>query len=178
MIFRAEPVGEPAAQCGATLNGAAAVHRVDGLAVIVHTGVHAADEAQLISHLAKAGHKFAEVHAGLAVLFELPFAGEHLAAGLRGVVVFNFFRKIASGPFVELGFGIADIHLARAALHEAGNHRLGLRLVMRLLGQQRVRGSGEVRLHRLSQKAFTLQQPSERHPTDSHRVLGKKMAPG
>ena len=173
LALGAEAVGEPTAQRWPAAHGAAAVEGVNGLAVVVHAGVHAADEAKLIGNLAEAGQQFREVHAALSVPVEFPRTGQHLGAGPGCVVVLEFHRDIPAGPLVEHRLGVAQIHLAWPALHEQRDHRLGPRLVGGSLGQEVV--GRELRLDRLGPQALPLQQPGQSHPADAHGVLRQKM---
>ena len=85
-VFRAKAVGEPAPKGGASRENGAVVKGVDGLAVVVHPGVHRADHRDLVGDAGHVRHQFAEVHPALAVLGEFPGRAHHLAARAGGVV--------------------------------------------------------------------------------------------
>lgn len=109
---------------------------VDRLAVIVHARVHGTDERDVIDDVGEVRQQLADIHAALAVLLELPRAAHALAAGAGGIVVFHFAWEILAVVLGEFGLGIKQIHVARPALHEHGDHGLGLPKAMRHLGLQ------------------------------------------
>ena len=68
----AEAVSKPGAEGGTPGGDAPGIHRVESLGVIAHAGGHGAHQRDLIDHLCEVWQQLAELHAALAVLFELP----------------------------------------------------------------------------------------------------------
>ena len=126
--------------------------------------------------LGEVRQQLADLGAALAVLLKLPRAGQHLGAGVGGVVVFDLAGEFLAVELVELGLGIEEIDLARAALHEHRDHRLRLRGVRRLLRQQIVMRSLERRLFRRAEQAILLQQPGEAKGAEVEAARGEEMA--
>ena len=69
-----------------------------------------------------------------------------LAAGLRRVVELQIPIEALAVAFYELGLGVKQIDLARAAEHVHRDHRARLRLVWRRLRQEVVHAAFEFRL--------------------------------
>ena len=136
LIFAAEAVGEPGAESGASADGLAIKKRVDGLAVIVHAGMHGADERHLIGDATHVGDEVAHLDAALAARFEFPLRSHDLAAGSSGVVILHLAREVFAIKLHELGLRLEHVDMARAALHEQGDHRLCLAKTMRRLRRE------------------------------------------
>ena len=72
LIFGAEAVGKPTAHGGVAGLDEAGVHLIERGAVVVGGTVHRAYEGDLVDLLGDVGEERRNVHAGLAVLLELP----------------------------------------------------------------------------------------------------------
>ena len=112
--------GRPAAIC-------TRVECRDRLPVIVDVGVHRANQADVVGHLAQVGHQLAQLHAALAMLREFPRAAKQLGAGFGDIVVLDVAREGLQVPLSQLGLGVEQIDMAGAALHEHRDHRPCLR---------------------------------------------------
>ncbi len=74
--FRAQAIAEPRAECrSAEDTGNAAVKVANRDFVSIGTGVHAADEADVINDLGEVWEKFGEFGAALTVSLEFPWTG-------------------------------------------------------------------------------------------------------
>jgi hypothetical protein len=138
---------------------------VDGLAVIIHAGVHGAYECDLIHDAGEVRQQLAHIHAALAVFLEFPLRPHDLAAGSGGIVVFDLTGEFLAIELHQLGFRIKQIHMARAALHKHRNHRLRLakavrhlRLEVEMLGRSAFRSG---------QKPLFLQQRGQGNAADT-----------
>jgi len=119
VVFTAEAVGEPRAQAGPADDAwDARVDVTDGNLVAVVAGVHASDHAEIVGDLCGVRQQFAEVHTTLAVLLELPGAAEELAAGFVSKAVMDAAAVFHTVATLQLGFGVGEIHVAWAAVHE------------------------------------------------------------
>ena len=94
--------------------------------MVVHSGVHRPDQGDVIRDGSHVGYQLAHFDAALAMLGEFPWGPHHFPAGPRGIVIFHFAGKVLAIVLRQHGFRIEEIHVARAALHEHGNHRLRL----------------------------------------------------
>ena len=141
-------------------------------------GVHTANEAEIVGDLRGVGQQFAEIHAALAVLLELPRAAEELAAGFVSKAVLDVAGVVHAVAALQLGLGVCEVHVARAAVHEEGNHRLGPGRKVRLLGLQIKPTLSARDVLGRAEQFLTLQQPRQRQAANAHGVAGKELAAG
>ena len=166
----AEAVGQPRPERRAPADDAAVVHRIERLLMIVHAGVHGADERDVVGHFAELRQQLAQLHAALAVRRKFPRRAKDLRRSLREVVVFDLAGKLLPIILREHRLRIEEIHLRRPAHHEQRDHRLRLRLKVRRLREQIVaRRAVDMRLHRRREQAVLLQQPGEREASRGRR---------
>ena len=177
VVFTAEAVGEPRAEAGPADHARdARVDVTDGNLVAVVAGVHASDHAEIVSNLCGVGQEFAEIHPALAVFLELPRAAEKFAAGLVGKAVMDIAAIVHAVTALQFGLGIGEIHVAWAAVHEQGNHRLGPGHVMRLFGLKVKTALPARDVLGRAEQFLALQQPRQREAADTHRVADEKLA--
>ena len=138
--------------------------------------MHASDHAEIVSDLCGVRQEFAEIHPALAVFLELPRAAEKFAAGLVGEAVMDIAAIVHAVTALQLGLGIGEVHVARAAVHEQGNHCLGPGRKVRLLGLQIKPPLGARNILGRAEQFFSLQQPRQRKTTDAHGVAGEKLS--
>ena len=134
ICFGAERVCDPASKGGSSCKDVTRLHRVDALAVVTNTRLHAAQQGYLIDDLREVGKQLADGDTALTVLLELPGTREKFGARVAGIVVLDIADKVLAVAFVEFWLRIKEIDLAWTALHEHGDHRLGLRLDCGRLG--------------------------------------------
>ena len=142
----------------------------------VVAGMHASDHAEIVSDLCGVRQEFAEIHPALAVFLELPRAAKEFAAGFVGEAVLNVAAVIHAVATLQLGLGIGEVHVARAAVHEQGNHCLGPGRKVRLLGLQIKPPLGARNILGRAEQFFSLQQPRQRKTADAHGVAGEKLS--
>ena len=121
--------------------------------------VHAADEAKVVGNLRSVRQQLAEIHAALAMFFELPRATEKFAAGLIGEAILDAAAVIHAVAALQLRLGVSKVHVARAAVHEQGNHRFGAWREVRLLGLQVKPPLRARNVLGCAEQFFPLQQP-------------------
>jgi hypothetical protein len=69
--------------------------------------------------------EFADIHPGLAVFPEGPRTSEQFETCVRSIVELEVAFEFLSVAPGEFGFGVEQVHMAWAALHEQGDHGLG-----------------------------------------------------
>ena len=69
---------------------------MDRLAVVVHPGVHRADDQDIVDNIRQARQQFRERRAALSVTAELPLAAQYTGTRLGRVVVLDRARKLLS----------------------------------------------------------------------------------
>ena len=144
----------------------------------VVAAVHAANHAEVVGDFRGVRQQLAEVHAALAVLFKFPRAAEELAAGLVGEAVIHAAAVVHAVKTLQLGLGIGEVHVARAAVHEKGNHGLRLGREMRRLGPEIKIALGARDVRRRGEQLVTIEQPRQRHAANAQGVAGQKLAAG
>ena len=82
--------------------------------MIVHAGVHGADERDVIRDGTEMGQQLREFHATLAMAAELPDGCHDLATGLCSIVELQVAREALAIAFDQFGFGVKEIDLAGA----------------------------------------------------------------
>ena len=90
--------------------------------MIVDARVHGSNQTDIICDRAEMRHKFAEIHAAVAVLTKSPWTPEEPAARFAGVVVLDVAGKRLQVPPGEFGFRVEQIDVTWPALHEHRNH--------------------------------------------------------
>src|SRR4030095_10796565 len=90
----AETIVQPAPERRRARRDASTGQRVKRLAVVVHAGLHRANDADVVHHSGEVRQQRGEFRARLSALLELPQTWQHLRAGLAGVVVLELARKL------------------------------------------------------------------------------------
>src|SRR5438094_2555552 len=86
-----------------------------------------------------------DLHPGLAVALELPWAAPHRRLGEIDAIRLQAFGHLGGDrltvPPGQLGLWIERIYVAHAAMHEQVDYGLGARRKVRRLGRERITGS-------------------------------------
>jgi hypothetical protein len=133
--FGAEAVDEPAPHRRATGDaGDAAVEVADRDFVAVVPGVHGAEQADIVHDAGGVREEFRDFGAALAVLLELPRAAEQFLARAVDEAEVDVPLVILAVVPGEFRLRVEEIDVARPAVHEQRDHRLGLRREVRRAG--------------------------------------------
>ena len=174
----AERIGRPGAHGRIPGGDASRLHGEHGLQMVVHSGLHRADQADVVGDRAEVRQEFAEFHPALAVTRELPERPQHLGRRLGHVVVFQVARELLPVPLREHRLGVEQVHLRRPAHHEEGDHRLGLGRARRLLGQEVERLVAEQGLDGRGEEAVLAQERGEPEHAEAEAAGFEEMTAG
>ncbi len=108
--------------------------------VIESVGVHGADQAYVVGARCRVLHEIRILRAALAIRLEHARAAQHGRVGFDERQLYLFGHGLGQRlalPFLQLGLGIEEIHLAGRAFHEEENDALGFRREVRL-GSERI----------------------------------------
>ena len=139
----AEAVGHPGAHARAAEQAAAGVHEELRRGVVEEVGLAGLDEAEVVGNRGRVREHIAHPCSALAVLLELLVMAEEVHAVARAHEGEALAFDEAGGDglaveFVELGLVVEELQLAGAAGHEEVDDALGLGLMVRRLGCERV----------------------------------------
>ena len=173
----AQSIHHPRAERGSPDDaGDAAVKIADRNFVAVVAGMHRADDADVVDDAGDVGQQFGDFGTALTMFFELEGTGQQLSAGRVGEAECDVALVRLAVVLGELGLGIQQVDVRRAAVHEERDHRLGLWRKVGRLGPQ-VERRRIVRLgRRLGQQFLFGQQPSQGHAADAECLVGQKLA--
>ena len=123
--FVSQGVDEPAShRRPAGDAGDAAVEITDRHFVAVVPGVHRADDGDVIDDAGNFGEQLRDLGAALAALFELERTAEEFFAGPVDEAEDDVAAVIGAAVLRQLGLGIEQVDVRRAAVHEERDHRV------------------------------------------------------
>src|SRR5262249_29284674 len=133
-----QAVAHPRAGAGTALDAGAGVEEETRARVLRKRDVARADEAHFVNHRRQVREEVADWQATLAVLLELPRAGEDLAdvVELRRLD-FHQLAGVAAVVLIQHRLGVERVDLRRPPVHVEEDYVLGLR---REVGRARLEG--------------------------------------
>ncbi len=159
------------------------MHGVNRLAVVRDPRIHRANDRNVIDHPSQVRQQLGDFRSARTLFGKLPRRAKHLGTRLSRVVVLHLAGELLPVEFVELRLGIEQVHLARPALHEHRDHRLGPRRKARRLRLQVIRRLDQVRLveQRLGirgQQPLIAQQCGQSNRAQAKAAASKKLTAG
>ena len=136
----------------------AGVHHQHGGSVNRGVRRHGVNEGDIVHTGGHIWKEFGDLLSAFAVFLELPLGSDHSALVSFSTSAEGLYVDGLAVERIELGLVVESVYLAWTTVHKEKNDRLGLGLVVRILGGQRIDETGHFLGHGLGLKEVVLGQ--------------------